>query len=473
MYRTHNRVGAIIHSVLLIWLSCACAAQAKEPPVSAIVSGVSDRADDTYQATKQYPGSTEFQLSIPEGLSLIHIPLRVTHVDDQALNLDTVADVFDALGQDNVDSLTTYDGQQWLSYVGDASRRQSADRELTDDTGIIAVMSNAVTLRLRGEALGTDGTSTISLNEGTNLVGVPLKDERLGIVSDLLKLECLKDDISSIMVWDAGEFRVVAQPGDTGDTAITGGESFMVTASQESRAKITGEAWDTVTENSLELAPTTFRAAAKSSNSHASGIFIVEGHVVEAITGRPLDGLLVKVHNLTNQTVLYDTSGSNAESGDFAVTYVNFTNDAVAVSDLFEIHVSDPRDRLSTKVLRHALTSEDIVRRRLSVETVDMAVRPHKSVVLANYPNPFNPETWIPYQLSSRSEVTIRIYDVSGQLVRTLELGDKAAGYHVIRGEAAHWDGRNETGEKVSSGMYLYSFQTEQFRAIRRMLLVK
>jgi len=99
--------------------------------------------------------------------------------------------------------------------------------------------------------------------------------------------------------------------------------------------------------------------------------------------------------------------------------------------------------------------------------------KPKKSQLLANYPNPFNPETWIPYQLSKPAQVKIRIFDLSGKLVRSLDLGNRQAGFYTSRSEAAYWDGRNEAGERVASGLYFYHLQTDHFSAMRRMLIVK
>ena len=93
--------------------------------------------------------------------------------------------------------------------------------------------------------------------------------------------------------------------------------------------------------------------------------------------------------------------------------------------------------------------------------------------LLPNYPNPFNPETWIPYQLSETAPVQIRIYDVAGHLVRTLDLGTKLASSYLSREEAAYWDGRNDSGETVSSGIYWYELDTGSFRATRKMVIQK
>ncbi len=98
---------------------------------------------------------------------------------------------------------------------------------------------------------------------------------------------------------------------------------------------------------------------------------------------------------------------------------------------------------------------------------------PKESVLLPNYPNPFNPETWIPYQLAKSSNVTVHIYAVDGQLVRTLKLGNQHAGIYHSQTRAAHWDGKNEIGEPVASGIYYYSLSTEDFTATRRMVIRK
>ncbi len=98
---------------------------------------------------------------------------------------------------------------------------------------------------------------------------------------------------------------------------------------------------------------------------------------------------------------------------------------------------------------------------------------PKETALLPNYPNPFNPETWIPYRLAREAEVAITIYDTNGTLVRRLALGNQAAGYYAERGKAAYWDGRNEDGEAVASGIYIYQFRAGEYAASRRMVIVK
>ena len=96
-----------------------------------------------------------------------------------------------------------------------------------------------------------------------------------------------------------------------------------------------------------------------------------------------------------------------------------------------------------------------------------------KTVLLQSYPNPFNPETWIPYELEKQSHVTIEIYNVAGQLVRTLNIGTRLRGRYISKEKAVHWNGRNESGERVSSGVYFYMLKAGNFAATRRMVILK
>ena len=100
--------------------------------------------------------------------------------------------------------------------------------------------------------------------------------------------------------------------------------------------------------------------------------------------------------------------------------------------------------------------------------------RPTETVLLANYPNPFNPETWIPYHLAHDADVTLTIYDIKGAVVRQLDLGHQSAGYYTGRAKAAYWEGTNEMGEVVASGVYFYTLTvSDNFTATRQMLILK
>jgi hypothetical protein len=107
------------------------------------------------------------------------------------------------------------------------------------------------------------------------------------------------------------------------------------------------------------------------------------------------------------------------------------------------------------------------------LQAILAAIQPNQTLLLPNYPNPFNPETWIPYQLQHDSDVHITIYDMQGAIVRRLALGYQAEGYYRVRGRAAHWDGRNHVAERVASGIYFYQLETENVSLLRKMVILK
>ena len=108
-----------------------------------------------------------------------------------------------------------------------------------------------------------------------------------------------------------------------------------------------------------------------------------------------------------------------------------------------------------------------------NLERLLALMTPHETQLLANYPNPFNPETWIPYRLAADADVRIRIYTTNGVLVRTLNLGHQPAGLYHQQSRAAYWNGKNELGESVASGIYFYTLTVGDFIGTRKMLIMK
>ena len=188
----------------------------------------------------------EFDLSLQGGVSLIHIPLKVKAIDGIPTNVQSVGDLYDALGgTGTVNYLITYDSQaqEWRSYFGPADRGSPADRRLVDDTGILAGILTPVAIRLTGTALGTNGSSTITLNPGINLVGLPLRDRNISRVSDLFGFPGIGGNVSAIIVTDNGEFKLVGRADDPGDIPITGGQSFVLSAIAAATIPISGSGW--------------------------------------------------------------------------------------------------------------------------------------------------------------------------------------------------------------------------------------
>ena len=122
-----------------------------------------------------------------------------------------------------------------------------------------------------------------------------------------------------------------------------------------------------------------------------------------------------------------------------------------------------------------ALEIRDPIMKRgfLVLEQLLVSLTPKETELLPNYPNPFNPETWIPYRLAEDAFVTLTIYDLSGHIVRTLDVGHRIASAYENRSKAIHWDGRNGLGEQVASGVYFYNLSAGDYSATRKMVILK
>ena len=101
------------------------------------------------------------------------------------------------------------------------------------------------------------------------------------------------------------------------------------------------------------------------------------------------------------------------------------------------------------------------------------SIKPTETVLMTNYPNPFNPETWIPYHLNQDTDVVVRIYDTKGRIVRTLDMGFQSFGYYASRDKAVYWNGKTDIGEKVSSGTYFYQIQAGDYTETRKLVILK
>ena len=449
----------------------------------------------------------EYLWVLPAGASWIHVPLKVTTVNGVARSITSVSDLYDALGgASSVNLLTTYDltTQGWHSYLGSSSRGTIADKELTDDTGIIAVMNDMVSLRLSGDPLGTNGHSSIALHPGPNLVGVPLRDSRIDRVSDLLTLEGIEGNVSAVMVSDNRRFKRVKQAGDAGDISITGGQAFVLIAREGATVAISGEGW----ANISGAAATPSVAIMGMEVEDVTPVLALRGSIVFPIDVRgkmPWSGqgissggergkmprLRVIVKNLSTGKAVsterrsrevpilgrtasaFRTVPGDQKAG-YQVTFVDIeTGRAAQIGDILEIAVRSPSPLIGVQPLRYTVTAEDVLRSRIELPALIAYEIPSETELLANYPNPFNPETWIPYRLAEDAFVTLTIYDTAGQVVRTLNVGHRIAAVYERRSKAIHWDGRNDLGEGVASGIYFYTLSAGDYSATRKMVILK
>ena len=194
---------------------------------------------------------------------------------------------------------------------------------------------------------------------------------------------------------------------------------------------------------------------------------------------------VVNIQDLVLVATNFGKGGGNASdvNGDGKVNII----DLVLVAGAFGSNAGAPTVHADTQHVISAFNVQEWLQEAQKVNKTDPTFQrgienlqsllasliPKKTALLANYPNPFNPETWIPYQLATPANVTISIYSADGTLVRTLVLGNQSAGLYQNRSRAAYWDGKNENGESVASGVYFYTLTAGEFSATRRMLILK
>ena len=196
------------------------------------------------------------------------------------------------------------------------------------------------------------------------------------------------------------------------------------------------------------------------------------------------DGV-VDILDLTIVGARFGQRGQNSAdlNGDGLVDIVDlvlvagaFTDEAAAPplypQALERLTAADLRQWL-TQAQQLALTDPAYLRGVAVLEQLHAALIPQETTLLPNYPNPFNPETWIPYRLAEDAFVTLTIYDRGGQVVRMLDIGHQIAASYESRSKASHWDGRNEFGEQVASGVYFYHLSAGDYSATRKMLILK
>ena len=205
----------------------------------------------------------------------------------------------------------------------------------------------------------------------------------------------------------------------------------------------------------------------------------------DKITGDVNNDGVVNILDLVSVSANFGKTGENTAdvNGDGIVNIVDLVKVAGKMGAAAAAPSAHPQtlEILTAADVRHWLTqaqhfglTDDTSQRGLLIlQQLLAALTPKETSLLPNYPNPFNPETWIPYQLSESVEVTLHIYAVDGRLIRTVALGHQPAGVYQSKSRAAYWDGRNAVGEPVASGVYFYTLTVGDFTATRKMLIMK
>ena len=305
----------------------------------------------------------------------------------------------------------------------------------------------------------TEPSYDIVLERGLNMIAVPLMPEEPYTAASLaeklgativIKLEA---DTQRLLGYSA------AEEGD--GFAIEGGKGYIVNTPTGGTVTFTGTAWNNQTVD----AP----AAPSTTTAKNAWAFVITGHLHDnepgtsyTIVSKNLRTGVVATKNVTSDDASSSTAWANLD-----------LQSVVEAGDRVEITLLDERGTVVSGPFERTIQTSDIHNAYLSVQLRVGDVRPNETLLGQNFPNPFNPETWIPYQLNRDTLVTIEIFDVSGHLVRTLDLGHKSTGTYMTTSTAAYWDGKNDAGEAVSSGIYFYVLKTENFSATRRMVILK
>ena len=187
-------------------------------------------------------------------------------------------------------------------------------------------------------------------------------------------------------------------------------------------------------------------------------------------------GLVADALGTTNAT--YDVNGDGSVNFlDLLLVFDNRDDGAAGAPTVLGMQMTAAQVDILQEQIDLLIATGDrsptAMRTLIYLQQLIATARPEKTQLLANYPNPFNPETWIPYELATDTTVKITIYSTQGVVIRTLELGHQAAGYYTGRDRAAYWDGRNALGEQVASGIYFYQFETDAMSSMRKMVILK
>ena len=197
------------------------------------------------------------------------------------------------------------------------------------------------------------------------------------------------------------------------------------------------------------------------------------------------DGV-VNILDLVSVAAQFGKQGQNLTedvNGDGAVNILDLVWVAAIFSDAAAAPAAHPQAAkiLTPAAVRGWLTdakaleiTDPIMERGVVVlQQLLASLTPTETQLLPNYPNPFNPETWIPYRLAQDAFVTLTIYDLNGQVVRTIDIGHQTPAFYENRSQAIYWDGRNQIGEQVASGVYFYHLSAGDYSATRKMLILK
>ncbi|MBM3239148.1 T9SS type A sorting domain-containing protein [Candidatus Poribacteria bacterium] len=424
--------------------------------------------DSTQKVTIR--SSVDFTVSLNKGTNMMSVPLDTTAVlvGDETIEtpIKKASDLATVLGgKDDVSLIISYniETQKFQSFIpGSTPDTAPTNVDIGPSTGLIVSMKNPKWITFRGNGWQP---GAVELNQGINLISIPLNDPKLKRVSDLATV-LGKDKVLLIISYNAAQgkfqsFTPTTPAGTPTDVPIEGGKSLIVSMKSIGSFNVAGDAWENPSPPPVP-APLMFSLT-------GSPVLELDGIVTREDTGKVINDLSVTVRHLSTGVSMTDTTSD----GIFSITFVYLGDQLAHVGDILEISAYNSTGSFRLDPIRHVLTEADIELSRISLGNLVASVIPNRSELLANFPNPFNPETWIPFKLKEASDTLITIYDVHGRVVRKLDLGYIPAGIYQTKAKSAYWDGTNDLGERVASGIYVYHLEAGKFSASRKMVILK
>ena len=474
--------------------------------------------------------STELQLVGPTTSTSTIEVIAIEDVETPAGTFENCAKL--QINQKVVTALTIirYEFIQWLAPDVGPIKFQDVLQDITfelESYNLVEPTAETPTEETAPEEPIAPGTSTFSLtlNAGLNMISVPLMPAEPYTASSLA--EMLGATVV-IQLDDATQTFIGYTVANSDDGfSIEGGKGYIVNTPTGGMVKFTGNAWDNepepepvveepveeVVEEPVEevveepaveepveevveepAAEEPAEAVVEEPTAEEPAEVIAEEPAVEEAAAAPALSTFKSawafivtsdIQGMETGTA-YTLVAENLRTGTLATQNITTglkrssavwadlnRKSVIEAGDRLEIALYDDRGRVVSGPFQRTVTTTDIRNAFLNLDLRVGDVRPQETVLAQNFPNPFNPETWIPYQLSDATEVSIHIYDVSGRLVRSLDLGWQPVGSYMTPSSAAYWDGRNAVGERVASGIYFYTLQTSDFAATRRMVILK
>ena len=309
------------------------------------------------------------------------------------------------------------------------------------------------TAQPEGEDFGN--VFSISLFRGLNMLSVPLRPPVPMTARSLASTA----GATAVVMFDTANQQFIGWTPNAPDDGfpIEGAKGYIVNVPQARDIVFSGVKWTDQTH---------VAAAPQVTPSDQTWAFVVNGYLGGT---QRFEGYLVTIRNTrTNTTMKTHVRGNYFTAATADLNY----RGVVEVGDRLELTVTDTHGNIASERFHFTLDPMNLANAVLNV-TLDGIGTPKQNLLLQNYPNPFNPETWIPYRLSEVGQVSISIYDTKGTRIRTLSLGYQSVGFYQDQERAAYWDGRNDFGEPVASGVYFYQLVTSSFQQTRRMLILK